>query len=460
MDQLAQFLNSLVTTDPADQVAHVKNPSMQTMVRYHKAVTGMTYAVENLKHLRKDLKDLHRLNNIVQTTGLPKALAAFVNHNGSIQNIVKTFPATESLDDLGYRSNDVRSKRVVAGIEHILATESLATTEGMRDVIMRLKTVLDVTQDVVDEREDRAEAVADTIDGMSEDAVVDMSQSVTALSAEQFKEVLEALLLAVSDLSDVPDFDTEEGVSTVTEKVNGTVDKLKTIVGLKAGDVVSVNPAGVAEGYTATEGTLESLGYTADVVASLLRQVASLVDAVENILDQKDAIVESLISSFCGEVTNKGENGDSTNLDDDTSVPADPPENGGEPATEEDDPADEEEEEDTSSDDDDGTDPAGEEEDPEDEDTPSNCDIACSYITVLTASVDASMALVAEISSIGALFLEGATAADPEDEEGDSEDKDSSDTEGDDTFEEDTVDDDDTDTAASEAIHAWLNGDA
>lgn len=473
MDALSNYLNSLGNSgdESTAPVAIIKDPSMQSMMAYNDAFRRCTTSIEGFRSLSKDFAQMKCLRDAVATSGLSKSLAAYMNNDGNFQAVVPSFPSTESLNDLGYRANDPRMTKVLANIDTTLSNETLATKEGMKDIVMRLQTVLDATAQVVEEREDRAEAVADAIDEMAEGIEVDMATAVTSIPADKFKEILEELILVASEFADVPDFASEDGIEAVKAKVDKAVEKLASFIGLKAGDVVSLDPSAIAEDYVASESTLEDLGYTADVVAGILRQVATLVDAVENILDQKDAIVEAITSQVCADEApaeqqeEPEEGGDDENEDDGADPVGTDDETEGTPSTED---ADEEEEpsegddepEEGENEEEEGTDEPedeNEEEEQEEDTAMDSCDLICSYITVLMAVVDASMAAVATISSVGSVYLNEIQASQSSDEETEEEEEEQSEDEP--TGDDETTGEDEDETPSEEGLSAigdWL----
>lgn len=253
-----------------------------------------------------DYGQVRRLRSVMATDGVSRSLMNFVNHDGVASKFISGLPAVESLDMIALTPDDRRCQRALEGLDAALETEQTVTSQDVSEVVSRTIGALKALSEKLDPYESRAEALADAISGVEISDELLGNTSLVALSADACKSVMEILITVASSTSTAPDFSdmTAEKAAELETELAAVVESMCAFTGLQMDDMtVTIDPSLIADENKAVEGTLKSLGYTPATTEALLRQLGTLIDALENTADQCEAIEKGFLTAITGELT-------------------------------------------------------------------------------------------------------------------------------------------------------------
>lgn len=403
--------NRAAAADTAEATTKAKKAltmaSMSAMVNLFHMRIALERSIAVAQQHGADIKQVKDLREVAGTEGFSRGLVAFADKAGSASQLFQDFPSVESLDVVAMPTDDARTVRALAGLDQVLSMEAEVAMADAAAVAPGTVALLKAFLEDLEMREDLGEDLAEAMKDKEVSDEVMGATTVIAISAADEKSRLELLAKVAAGMSTPVVFKdlTEEAAEALSADLANAVEALAPFTGLEKGENgISIDTAKIAEQFVANAGTLSDKGYTPASLEGLLRLMLSVIDSLENVRDNFDAIKDGYMSIVPAEEEPEGddaENTDDENASDDDAN-ADTGSGDENPSVEE---AEDDTNGDTNADDGDAggddDDSKGDEEEPKMASEAVTCMLVCGFATVTIAVIDAcvsSMTSVIELA--------------------------------------------------------------
>ncbi len=265
----------------------------------NKCSTVLTCAREHYS-LINEFNTLRNLRDVINTHGMSRGLLSFANHGNVLAPLIKTIPATESLDNVPISKKDTRHAAALEGLDATLMQEPMVNSDWLRQLANQLEALFQNTSDVVVDLQSAIEENSNDLQTHTISEIVFDTTVVTTRTAQCFEIILSTLTRRIQQISSI-DVDSllssEQYNTNNADYINDLIEELKPMLGYNndnTDNCVQVDSDAIDDTYCSQEGSLSDLGYTTDTTLELLTSLATLVQTLQELDDRRTDIISSL----------------------------------------------------------------------------------------------------------------------------------------------------------------------